>query len=170
MRSCGVNTRSEQGILAEVIVRTWQDDAQRARLLADPATVLRDAGMQLPDGVRVTVLEDTATVMHVSVPHLLGADEVGRDAFLAVLASRVPLPAGVELRLHQSTESDVFVVLPMAPAEAGQLGDEALQSVIGGFGDAVGLFGGNGGNGGNGGSVGQLGGNGGIGGSAGAPW
>ena len=175
-------SEDERIIAAEAIARAWRDEAYRERLLGDSAGVLRDAGLELPAGCRVTVLENTDTVWHAVVPVLedLGAE---KDAMVSELAGLLPLPAGVELRLHQSTADERFLVLPLPPQEAGELEDVELDVVFGGgnggaggdVGILGGLFstGGNGGNGGTGGGVGILGGlfstggNGGNGGSAG---
>ena len=84
----------------------------------------------------------------------------GRDG-LQVTDSRRDF---VELRLHQNTEDELVLVLPLPPHEAEELSDEELQMVLGsgngGAGGLGGLFGREGGNGGTGG-FGGLGGNGG---------
>jgi hypothetical protein len=141
-------------IAAEAIVKAWRDEAYRERLIGDPAGVLREAGLTLPAGCRVTVFENSATVWHVAVPVLedLAANE--KDALVAELARQLPLPGGVELRLHQSTADQRFLVLPLRPPEVEELDDDELRLVTGGGnggnGGAGGLFGG--GNGGNGGA------------------
>jgi hypothetical protein len=45
---------------ARVVARAWDDDGFRQRLLAEPESVLRDAGITLPPGVPVRVVEDDA--------------------------------------------------------------------------------------------------------------
>ena len=45
---------------ARVVARAWDDDGFRQRLLAEPERVLRDAGITLPPGVPVRVVEDDA--------------------------------------------------------------------------------------------------------------
>ncbi|TWB15508.1 putative ribosomally synthesized peptide [Nitrospirillum amazonense] len=52
----------------DIIAKAWGDEAFRARLLADPAAVLRDEGVDLPVGALVQVLEDTATVQTLVLP------------------------------------------------------------------------------------------------------
>lgn len=145
----------EVAVVAQVVANAWRDEAYRAALLADPAAVLADAGLNLGDGVDVTVLADTDEVRHLAVPRDL--DDF--DAFAADIAALLPLADGVELRVHQSTESNRFLVLPAAPQRDDQLSDEELTVVIGG---------GNGGVGGNGGNGGLFSGNGGNGGAGGA--
>jgi hypothetical protein len=45
---------------ARVVARAWDDDGFRQRLLAEPEAVLREAGIALPPGVPVRVVEDDA--------------------------------------------------------------------------------------------------------------
>ncbi|ASG24077.1 NHLP leader peptide family RiPP precursor [Nitrospirillum viridazoti] len=52
----------------DIIAKAWGDEAYRARLLADPAAVLRDEGVDLPVGALVQVLQDTATVQTLVLP------------------------------------------------------------------------------------------------------
>ena len=142
----------ERLIAAEAVVRAWRDDEYRAKLIGDPAGTLEEAGLTLPAGCGITVLENTAAVWHAAIPAVEDLAGAGKDDFLAELARLVPLPAGVELRLHQDTADERFLVLPLPPLGAEELGDEELKLVLGG---------GNGGAGGNGGSAGFVGGNGG---------
>ena len=154
---------NERVLTADVIVGAWRDDAYRERLLADPAGVLAEAGLQLPAGCRVTALENTGKVWHLAVPRLEDLAAGERERFGAELAALLPLPAGVELHLHQTTGDERFLVLPLPPEAVAELSDDQLESVLGGGnGGAAGvtLFG-TGGNGGNGGSAGLLGGSGG---------
>jgi len=157
-------SETERATIAEAIVRAWRDEAYRERLIDDAGAVLEDAGLTLPAGCRVTVLEDTGSVWHVSVPSLEDLAGGERDRFAADLAGLIPLPSGVELHLHQSTASERFLVLPLPPDQADALDDDELRAVVGGNVAAGALFGGNGGDGGNGGAGGILGGNGGNGG------
>lgn len=163
---------NEKAIIAGVIVGAWRDDAFRKKLLDDPAGVLQDAGLTLPAGCRVTVLEDTPAVTHVAIPRLEDLVAGAKEGFMAELAARIPLSAGVELRLLQDTAAERFVVLPLVHAEMERLSDEELEMVVGGtdgnggageLGGFPGLLGGNGGTGGLFGSGGS-GGNGGVGG------
>jgi Nitrile hydratase, alpha chain len=47
----------------QLIARAWCDPVLKARLLADPAAVLREQGLNVPAGVRVNVMENTDGVM-----------------------------------------------------------------------------------------------------------
>jgi hypothetical protein len=158
----------EKAIIAEVIVTAWKDQAYREKLAGDPAGVLREAGLELPADCRVTLMEDTGDVSHVSIPRLEDMAATDKERFMAELAGLVPVPAGIEVRLHQDTADERFFVLPLPPLEIDELSDEELKLVVGGNGGnggAGGVFGGNGGAGGYLGNAGLLGGNGGNGGA-----
>ena len=44
--------------LAKIVAQTWADENFRQRFLAEPAAVLREAGIALEDSVKVVVNED----------------------------------------------------------------------------------------------------------------
>jgi hypothetical protein len=138
----------ERVIAAEVLVNAWRDVAYRSKLLADPAGILRAAGLALPDECRVTVLENAPAVWHIAIPSLEDMAASEKEQFMAELGMMIPVPAGVELHLHQSTASERFLVLPLQPQDARELSDEELKVVLGS---------GNGGNGGAGGNAGLIG-------------
>ncbi len=104
------------------------------------------------------MLENSDDTWHLAIPRLEDLAAGEREQVAAELAALIPLPGGVELRLHQNTADERFVVLPPAPEQTDALSDEELMQVVGGGnggnggagGAYGGLFGGNGGNGGNG--------------------
>jgi hypothetical protein len=73
----------------DIIAKAWGDEAFRARLLADPAAILREEGVDLPVGALVRVLEDTAgtrTLVLPMPPTDLGEDELeGAAGMLSAL-------------------------------------------------------------------------------------
>src|SRR5262249_38049691 len=44
---------------AQVVARAWTDEAFEARLMSDPATVLHEAGVEVPVGLAVRVQAET---------------------------------------------------------------------------------------------------------------
>ena len=164
-------SEKERVIAAEVIVNAWKDEAYRQKLIDDPAGTVKEAGLALAADCQVTVLESTSTVSHISIPRFEDMAAGDKEQFMADLAKLIPVPAGLELRLHQNTENERFLVLPLPPHQAEELSDEELMMVLGsgngGAGGNAGLFGGTGGNGGVGGILGGNGGNGGNGGTGG---
>lgn len=157
----------ERVIFAGVITRAWRDQAYRRRLLAGPGQALADAGLPLPAGCRVTVLENTAAVTHLALPPAGQMLAGGKEHFLAELSRLLPLPAGHEFRLRQNTATERFLVVPLPPGREEEISDEDLAKAAGGI--FVYYYGGNGGDGGAGGNggVGGNGGNGGVGGTGG---
>ncbi|MEC4593957.1 MULTISPECIES: NHLP leader peptide family RiPP precursor [Nitrospirillum] len=55
-------------ITGRVIAKAWADDGFKARLLADPAAILKAEGLALPAGVTFKVVEDSATVQTLVLP------------------------------------------------------------------------------------------------------
>ena len=52
----------------KLIARAWRDPSFKAKLLADPEATLRQAGVSIPAGVTVKVVEDTGTHFHFVLP------------------------------------------------------------------------------------------------------
>ena len=54
--------------LRRIAATALDDDAYRQRLLDDPASVLKQEGIAVPDGVNVVVHENTAEEIHLALP------------------------------------------------------------------------------------------------------
>jgi len=52
----------------KVIAKAWRDPAFKAKLVADPHAVLKDAGVAVPAGVTVKVVENSASHFHLVLP------------------------------------------------------------------------------------------------------
>lgn len=117
-------------ITAEVIAKAWKDDGFRRRLIGDAGAVLAEAGIKIPAGTKVTVLENSPTLANVVVPRA-NKFEQGKARFMEGIGRMLPLPEGVELRFVQATESHRYLVLPLAP-DVGELSEEDLMAVAGG--------------------------------------
>lgn len=80
----------------KVIARAWTDAAYKAKLLKDPRRALADAGIDVPEGTNVRVVENTADTVHVVLPLAPGdagqvaAEELERVAGGAVDAVSWP--------------------------------------------------------------------------------
>jgi hypothetical protein len=55
-------------IIGKVIAQAWRQEDFKERLLASPAKVLREAGLELPKGARIKVIRDTRTLKHIVLP------------------------------------------------------------------------------------------------------
>lgn len=53
-----------------LILDLASDDELKRRFIREPAVVLRERGIATPDGVELRVVEDTATLRHIVLPHL----------------------------------------------------------------------------------------------------
>jgi hypothetical protein len=86
----------------QVVARAWGDDAFKARLLAEPAPALAEHGIELPPGLEVRVYEDTARLVHLTLPPappdelsdeqldaVAGGDTAGTSSTLATLSCPV---------------------------------------------------------------------------------
>ena len=54
--------------LARLFAACWKDEALKQRFMADPSAVLAEYGMPVPDGMDVTVVENTDNTVHITMP------------------------------------------------------------------------------------------------------
>jgi hypothetical protein len=47
----------QQKQMAKIVAKAWADDEYKQRFISDPAAVLREEGVELPDGMNFKVLE-----------------------------------------------------------------------------------------------------------------
>ena len=131
---------------AKVIARAWNDPEFRARLLDDAVAAVADYATQT---VPLAVLADSDAVHHVIVctlcscypSGLLGNPPAWYKSFeyrsrvvrepRAVLAEfGMELPEDIELRVHDSTAEQRYLVLPMRPAGTQGWSEEQLAGLI----------------------------------------
>ena len=60
--------RDNAAAYGKVVAKAWRDPSFKAQLIADPQTTLAAAGVRIPAGVAVKVVEDTATHVHLVLP------------------------------------------------------------------------------------------------------
>jgi hypothetical protein len=58
----------EQRAMAKIIAECWADPRYKARFVADPARVMRAAGIAVPAGSRVRVYQSGESVRHIVLP------------------------------------------------------------------------------------------------------
>ena len=61
-----MNGQSKQ--YQQLIAKCWADEAFKQRLLADPAETLKAEGIEVPEGVRIQVVENTALAFTLVIP------------------------------------------------------------------------------------------------------
>ena len=131
---------------ARVVARAWVDADFRARLLADPVNTISEYH---PQTVPIAVLEDTPSVHNVIVctlcscypGGLLGNPPAWYKSFeyrsrvvrepRAVLAEfGMEVEPDVELRVHDSTAEQRYLVLPLRPAGTDGFTEEQLAALV----------------------------------------
>ncbi len=131
---------------ARVVARAWADPDYRARLLADPVGTL---GELVAQPVPIAVLADTPSVHHVIVctlcscypTALLGNPPAWYKSFeyrsrvvrepRAVLAEfGTVVDPGVEIRVHDSTAEQRYLVLPQRPAGTDGWTEDQLATLV----------------------------------------
>ncbi len=65
---CRPSVDEWQRMWAKIVAQAWADGDFKARLLADPAAVLREAGVEVPPGVSLQVHESTADTVYLVLP------------------------------------------------------------------------------------------------------
>lgn len=79
--------------IAKAIARAWTDERYKARLLSDPHAVLAEGGVEIPAGVTIRVLENTADTHHVVLPVAPGnAGELPPDELERVAGGSIWVP------------------------------------------------------------------------------
>ena len=90
-----MSEHEEKGNLTfgKVVARTWTDPAFKAQLLADPLATLAAAGLSIPPGVNVKVVENTDKLIHLVLPPPV-ADSGLSELELEKIAGGLRMPCG----------------------------------------------------------------------------
>jgi hypothetical protein len=67
--------------IGRVIARAWTDEGFKDRLIADPITSLRAEGIEVPEGVHVSVVENTPSRVHLVLPPKPDENELSEESF-----------------------------------------------------------------------------------------
>ena len=57
-----------QKAYGKVVAKAWADPDFKAKLLADPKTVLKENGLEFPEDVELRVVENTDKLVHLILP------------------------------------------------------------------------------------------------------
>jgi nitrile hydratase subunit alpha len=134
---------------ARVVARAWTDVAYKERLLADATAAIAELGFGGLQGEHMVAVENTPTVHNLVVctlcscyPYpLLGLPPVWYKSAAyrsrAVIDPRgvlrefgLELPAGMQVRVWDSTAELRYLVLPQQPEGAQDLTEEQLASLV----------------------------------------
>ena len=58
----------ERNALASLFTSCWKDEALKARFMSDPKAVLAENGMAVPDEMKVLVVENSDSTVHITLP------------------------------------------------------------------------------------------------------
>ena len=72
--------KAEHDRLGAVILRAWADPVFKERLITAPKDVLREAGVEIPTGTDIRVVENTSKVTYVTLPFPPTGEELSQDA------------------------------------------------------------------------------------------
>ena len=80
--------RSSLAQHAQLVAQAWLDPAFKARLVASPATALREQGIDVPASAEVRVVEDTASVVYVHLPAQPATDTFTMEQLAQVVGGK----------------------------------------------------------------------------------
>ena len=63
-----MNQEKQGKKMGQIIAKAWADEGFKQRLLKNPAAVLKDEGVDIPQGLEVRVVENTDKVFHIVLP------------------------------------------------------------------------------------------------------
>jgi nitrile hydratase subunit alpha len=131
---------------ARIVARAWSDPDFRARLLEDAVAAVSEYQQQT---VPLAVLEDSPQVHHVIVCTLCSCypsgilgpppswyksfeyrSRVVREPRVVLAEFGMEVEPGVELRVHDSTAEQRYLVLPMRPAGTEDWREEQLAALV----------------------------------------
>ncbi|MGK5093713.1 NHLP leader peptide family RiPP precursor [Deltaproteobacteria bacterium TL4] len=141
-----------------IIQKTWEDATFKTSLMTSPKATLAKMGHAIPEGVTVSVYDDSTDKIHFVLLEQSQASEIGLDTssiigqvtkrayenseykslLLSDAQSAVKELTGVEVPqnivVHENTSSHINLVLPVNPEITGELSDSDLVMVAGGKG------------------------------------
>ena len=74
----------QQQQMGRIIAKAWADEAFKAALIADPVATLKAEGLPVPDGLKLSVVENSATHLHIVLPPKPSEGEMSDEALGSV--------------------------------------------------------------------------------------
>jgi hypothetical protein len=70
----------QKNALAQLFAACWKDEALKARFMSDPKSVLKEYGLEFPEGIDVKVVENADDCVHITLPAApAGAGDLSDD-------------------------------------------------------------------------------------------
>lgn len=90
---------------SQLVAQAWADDSLKRRLVQNPASVLREHGIQVQPGMEIRIVEDTPSVTHLVLPAKPAGDvtELNEMELLEVVGGM-----GVICHVTQDFPEDAF--------------------------------------------------------------
>lgn len=63
-----MDTTEFQKAYGKLVAKAWEDDAFKDELFSDTAKVFKENGIELPEGLKVNLLENTEDTIHLVFP------------------------------------------------------------------------------------------------------
>ena len=108
--------------LGKIIASAWIDPEIKSRLLANPRSILIEAGLTPPPHLQLLVMENTPQKFHISFPAPWA--DTSNPAFMQRLQTDpktvlseagINVPDNAELVFLENTNNIMHIVLPVAP-------------------------------------------------------
>ena len=58
----------QRNALAKLFAACWKDEALKARFMSDPKVVFEEFDMPVPDDLKINVVENSDTTVHITIP------------------------------------------------------------------------------------------------------
>ena len=100
-------TIEERKLYAKVIAKAWIEEGFKKRLLQDPATVLAENGIEIPEDITVRFVEKNENEILVPLPpRPPGSAELSDEDLEKVDGGQSIYPAGLSPKLESAPNSD----------------------------------------------------------------
>jgi nitrile hydratase len=134
---------------AKVVARAWTDSTYKERLLADGTAAVAELGFEGPEGELMVVVENTPDVHNLVVCTLCSCypwptlglppkwykapayrSRAVREPRTLLAEMGTVIPAGVKIRVWDSSAEARYLVLPMRPDGTAGMSEEQLAGIV----------------------------------------
>ncbi len=90
--------------ISKAIARAWRDSAYKAKLLSDPHAALAEAGVEVPEGTNIKVVENSSDTHHLVLPTApANVGELSGEALEKAAAGANSIPGVLGIYSHMDT-------------------------------------------------------------------